>query len=599
MKMMTEFRLFLNTAALGAGQLSEFGKFARWLFAFGMSEYLRHHNVAGYEAIQQTKEKARNLIIPQAMKQMKIPDWAFTTYQNSDMILARDIDKLNNIFNNYLKNLSAIPMDEKQVFQQAVFMVRYAQMGWPATRLDTIERYAKALSKNLGGYFMKYVRLKAGTDNEFSGKEQIDALYDELEGIVKRLTGKKGLKIPTDRQKELKLTNGEEVKDLVRYNDIRKELKNLTNSSVYSVISEKMLPADKVAKEMEKQGFRDFPFPTSAEGYTGNVGLNKEGKIALFTPTGREVVGGVAPGSKIKMNPKYNAEKDDTFYFMFRAPNAIGDTRAYTTVFKDIKTEAKHVKTTTNAGSVARWVKAWERDVVTKDPMRYVPAAVALILYLTSARVGSRKENQSIKSGVHTYGISTLRKQHVRIGSSSIIFDYVGKKGMHQKHTLKMDTKINKRIGVILKELLAGKKKDDLVFAFKRPLSKQGAIQEVNPAFFRAYLKSTGVTINPHALRHIRGTSVTEDLLNSKAWSPSAKARTLVAKQREAETYIKEEILTNVAKILGHKSMKNGVEVPAWRTSIQAYVNPKVISDWFKEQGLGVPKWVPSKLSDD
>ena len=588
----------LETAAIGAGQLSEFGVFARFLFVLGVVEYLKVHNKAGYEEAAPLIARSRKFVQEQAMKMYRIPDWAYKEYKNSDAVLIRDIDSLNGIFNNYIKNVPAIPADEKEVFKQAVFMIRYIKQGWPATRLDTIERYAKALSKNLGLIFAKYIRLKAGTEGEFSGKEHIDNLYTELQNIVKQLTGKSGMTISTDRQKELKLKNGPEVQALIRYTDIRKELRTLTNNALYAIISEKHIPADKAAKEMEKQGFRDYPFPTSKEGYTGNIGINKEGKIALFTEQGKEIVGAVAPGSKVKMNPAYDPEKDSSYYFLFRAPGAVSDTRAYTKAFKNVKTEAKHTKTTTNTENVDRWVKAWERDLLNKDPMRHVPATVAMLLYLTSARIGTSKENRSLKGGAHTYGISTLRKQHVRIGSASIILDYVGKKGMHQKHTLKLDTKVNKRIATILKGLLDGKKKDDLVFAFERPTSRTGAVQEVNPTFFRQYLKSTGVTINPHALRHIRGTALTEDLLNSTEWRPSAKARTLTSKQREAEAFIKEKILTKVAQLLGHKSMKNGVAIDAWRTSIQSYINPVVISNWFREQNLGVPKWVPRKLEE-
>src|SRR5690606_15723663 len=104
---------------------------------------------------------------------------------------------------------------------------------------------------------------------------------------------------------------------------------------------------------------------------------------------------------------------------------------------------------------------------------------------------------------------------------------------------------------------------------------------------------------NPHALRHIRGTALTVELLASKEWKPSAKAKTLTARQREAENFIKETILTNVASLLGHKSTKNGIQVPQWRTSIQSYVNPAVVIDWFKGHRLEVPKWLKSIKPDD
>jgi hypothetical protein len=440
--------------------------------------------------------------------------------------------------------------------------------------------------------------LNKGTEKEFGGKHQIDALYTELETVVRKLVGKKGTSIPTDKIKELKLKDGDAIQYLIRYQDIRKELKTLTTSALYAILHDSHMHVDKVAKEMYRMGFRDLPFVTSSDGYKGHIGVDRKGNISLYTDSGRLLMGNIAPGSKVTMNIKYNAEQDDSFYCMYKAPKAVAYSRIYSTSFKQAMNEIKHEKTTSNASNVSRWVKAWERDLINKDPMRHVPATVAMILYLTSARVGTSKDNRSLKGGAHTYGISTLRKQHVRISSASIIFNYVGKKGMHQKHVLKLNTKVNKRLATILKWLLDGKNKDDLVFSFPRPLSKAGTIQEVNPAFFRSYLKSTGVTINPHALRHIRGTELTMKLLGENEWKPTAKAKTLTAKQRDAEDFIKTKILTQVANLLGHKVTKDGKQVPQWRTSVTSYVNPAVLIEWFKERNLGVPKWVPTKLEE-
>jgi len=590
---------FIELSALEAGKLTPFGTFTRWLFAKGMKEYFeKQGNKDAIDAIAPVVDKAWTYVQENAMKMYGIPIGALQ-YPRDPNWVSKHYTMLNAWFNNYIKDIPSVPSDEKEVFKQAIFMFKYAQIGFPNTRIDTLDKIAKAMSKKLGLISANYLRLKKGTEKEFSGKAHIDDLYTELESIVKKLTKKSGTRIPADLRKELKLKNGSEVQDLIRYDDIRKELKRLTDSSLYAIVSDSNMEADKAAKEMERQGFRDFPFPTSEEGYTGYIGLDKQGKLAMFTPGGKLIQGMVAPGSKVKMNPKYNEELDNTFYFVFRAPNAVSDSRGYTVNFKAIKTDEKHTKTETHADKVGLWVKAWERDLLNKDPMRHVPAAVAMLLYLTSARIGTSKDNRSLKGGAHTYGISTLRKQHVRVSGASIILDYVGKKGMHQKHTLKLDTKVNKRIATILKRLLEGKRKDDLVFSFVRPTSRQGTMQEVNPAFFRSYLKSTGVTINPHALRHIRGTELTKELLAAKEWKPSIKAKTLSAKQREAEAYIKEKILTQVANLLGHKSMKNGTAVPAWRTSIQSYINPAPIIEWFKGQRLEVPKWVPLKLNLD
>lgn len=582
-------------------ELTPFGYYARWVFVLGLMEYFRQYKGGNPEAIaalQPVLDRSKATVQSSFMKQLAFPYSFSPEALNVENKYKEDYTLINNWFNNYIKDLAAIPLAEKDIFRQGIFMLKNARIGFPSTRKEPLARIAKQLSKKLGLIYTEFVMLKKGTEDEFGGKQQIDDLYNELESIVRKLTGTKGTRIPTDKVKELKLKNGKEVQQLIRYEDIRKELKTLTNASMYAILNDTHMEADKVAKELQKRGFRDLPFVTSKDGYTGHIGVDRRGNISLFTEWGKLLQGNVAPGSKVTMNKKYNPELDDNFYAIFKAPNAVTSTRIYTAAFKQVKHDEKHEKTESNANKVSAWVKAWERDLMNKDPMRHVPAAVALILYLTSARVGTSKENRSLKGAAQTYGISTLRKEHVRIGSASIIFDYRGKKGMQQKHTMKLDNKVNKRIAVILKWLLAGKKKGDLVFSFERPLSRTGAIQEVNPAFFRSYLKSTGVTINPHALRHIRGTELTINLLNEKDWKPSVKARTLTARQREAENYIKHEIAEKVAKLLGHKTMKNGVEQPAWATSVKSYINPAVLVSWFKDRSLSVPKWIPASLDD-
>ena len=519
-------------------------------------------------------------------------------YDIDKSIPTNDAKGLSSWFNTYIRDSTIIPANEKEIFKNAIYIIRNGKYQNLISKKPILAKTAMQLSKKLGSIYNQYIMLSKGTDKAFSGKEQIDALYEQLNEVVKKLTGKRGVKIPTDKIKELKLKNGTDVASLVRYDDIRKELKTLTTSALYAILHDSHMQVDKVAKEMERMGFRDLPFVTSKDGYKGHIGVDKKGNISLYTDSGRLLIGNIAVGSKVTMNSKYDPELDDTYYCMFKAPNAVTTTRIYSAAFKQLKTEEKHEKTTSNASNVSRWVKAWERDLLNKDPMRHVPATVAMILYLTSARVGTSKETRSLKGGAHTYGISTLRKQHVRISPASIILDYVGKKGMHQKHVMKLDNKVNKRIATILKWLLEGKRKDDLVFSFERPLSRVGAIQEVNPAFFRSYLKSTGVTINPHALRHIRGTELTLKLLGENEWKPAAKNKTLTAKQKDAEDFIKTKILTQVANLLGHKVTKDGKQVPQWRTSVQSYVNPAVLIEWFKDKNLGVPKWIPAKLDE-
>lgn len=577
--------------------LSPFGKMARWLFVAGLYLHLTNTgNEQGVTEITPLMDRAYNSIEQGIFKVYRVPSWlweAKTAYH----YLPTKYAEFNKWFLAHIRDHEDISLDEKDLFRKGIYLVKTAETKQiPSTARDSIGLISRVLSDKLGTLFINYFTKKKGTAAEFEGKKGVENIYLELEILVKTLTNKKGTYIPPKEIKELKLTSEDQVVALEKYKQARKRLKTFSDATLYTLLSSGPADVDKAEKEMRNHGFRDMPFVTKGDGYKGKIGLDGKGKLAYFTQGGRLLYGMIAPNSKVKMNPKYNEELDDSFYLSFRAPNAVADSRIYSTSFKNVKTEEKHTKTTTNAGNVAQWVKAWERDIFVKDPMRYVPAAVAMILYLTSARIGTSKENRSLKGGAHTYGISTLRRKHVKLTTASIIFDYIGKKGMKQRHVLKLNDKVNKRLGVILSRLVKDKSPDDLVFSFVRPTSRAGAIQEVNPTFFRQYLKSVGVTINPHALRHIRGTELARELLASSAWSPSTKAKTLAAKQKEAETFIKDKILTKVAQLLGHFTTKDGKQIEAWRTSIQSYINPVLISDWFKEKRLAVPKWCPTKL---
>ena len=499
---------------------------------------------------------------------------------------------------NHLANVTAVPSEEKAMVRFAANLVKDAFEGvdWSSTKLATGEKYARKVSASLGNAFVDAFIKKDRSKSEI--KDDIVAAYKELKSLVKSVMGTAGMVIPTDKQKELKLSK-DGAMEYMRYRDLKAKINKSRNALLFGMVSEEPMDVDKAAKELLSHGYESTPFPTKADGFKGKVGVDESGKITLYTTAGKQLTGNVAEGSKVTMNPKYDPELDNAYYCRFRAPNAVSDTQIYTTTLKAANVEEKHTKTKTYAGDIGKWVKTWERDVILKDPMRHVPAAVALILYLTAARIGTSKENQSLTGKEQTYGISTLRKEHVRVSASSIILDYRGKKGMQQKHVIKLDNKIAKRLAVILKGLLEGKRKGDLVFSFPRPNSRTGAIQEVNPAFFRKYLKASGCPVNPHALRHIRGTNLAEQLIAERPWKPSAKARTLSQRQKEAEEFVKTKILTEVGRILGHFSTKNGKQELQWRTSIQSYVRPEPIIQWFKNHDLETPKWVPKKMEDE
>ena len=223
-------------------------------------------------------------------------------------------------------------------------------------------------------------------------------------------------------------------------------------------------------------------------------------------------------------------------------------------------------------------------------------ATAAVVLYWTGARVGSNATGMASKKGVEGFGILNLRIRHIKFTTTSVILEYAGKKGMHQKHILPMNDAAHKLVAKHLKQLAAGKGKEDLLFSV--PAKTKGKVTPLTFGLFSKYLKSNGFTMGAHKLRHVRGTSAVKRLLEENTWKPSKTATTLAKRQREAEKWIKEKVLVKIANILGHQSKNKttGVTTPAWQTSIKSYINPDVVRQWFVSNKLDVPNWVPNKL---
>jgi hypothetical protein len=113
-------------------------------------------------------------------------------------------------------------------------------------------------------------------------------------------------------------------------------------------------------------------------------------------------------------------------------------------------------------------------------------------------------------------------------------------------------------------------------------------------------MTSCGMSIKVHALRHIRGTELVRNILAKSPWKQPKAGSSLIARQRSADDYIKMNVLTKVGALLGHAAKsKTGEQTTVWRTSITSYVNPVPIINWYKEQKLEVPKWVPMKVEAD
>lgn len=83
-------------------------------------------------------------------------------------------------------------------------------------------------------------------------------------------------------------------------------------------------------------------------------------------------------------------------------------------------------------------------------------ALAAYIIYLTGMRPG---DVHSPKHSKDNKGLTTLTVNNIKIDGDSVVFDFIGKAGIHQVHEL-----TDRRTARHLRRLVKGKKPDDLVF---------------------------------------------------------------------------------------------------------------------------------------
>lgn len=580
--------------ATPAMALTPFGKIARYLFIVGIERYAKQMgDNDGANDVRRYTKQAFDVIDQSVLKTLyRIPRSRAASTPISVVPTEEQLAYLRTWYRDVIKEDVEISVEEKDLFRRAMAFITAGKDSTPSS-LKSNERVAWQVSTYLGQLYNDIVRLKK---DETDVVDKITTLTESAKRLTKQLTGSSTLKVDAKVSERAKLDPRVAI-DLTAYRGVVKKLKDHFDAIVKRDASSGPIPVSTLEKTLTNMGFEMMFFPTEKTGFRGMIGI-VAGKVTLFTSFGKQLAMNIPPDAKVVMNKKYNPELDDTYYLQYTAPNAVTTTSIYTAEYKGRANETKFEDVEANTQHVSKWVKAWKRDIASKDPMKRVPATVAYLLYMTGARVGSSTESLSKLGKERTYGISTLRVEHVKVTSASIILDYNGKKGVQQRHVLKIsDDPGYKLCAKTLLELKEGKKKDALLFEFPRPASRAGTLQAVNPSFFKSYLKSIGFVGKVHALRHIRGTALVRELLATEKFNPTGK--NLAARQKAADDYIKNKILTKAGELLGHKSTSKGVAVTAWRTSIQSYVNPRVVADWYTANKLVVPKWVPKTLEKD
>jgi integrase len=586
--------LRLMSVEQAAGVTTSVGKLGMYLMYYAILAFLKDKKATpGAQLIKDLKESHSRLPVAElgklGIKKFMLQASTDPQYLRNQLVDFREA-------NRSIREDVRIPEAERKLFTLAL---RVARADVSESAVKALEKAAWIISPELGAKVLKYATGSAETKAAKSGSSlKLKTMHAAVAAQVKQLGGS-GYTLSLDKA----VAARENKKTIATYNEylaLSREIKKIFDLEFRKMIvanNNKPMDADEASKKMAALGFQISYVPDSKIGFIGKVGIHL-GKLTLYTDSGSMLTSNISPGSKVTMNKNFDPEDEGAYYCAVKAPGAVGTQRVYTDKSRKAAVKQKFQKADNLEKILPRLLQAWKRDLQSQDPVTWMKATAAVILYWTGARVGSNATGMASRKGVEGFGILNLRIRHIKITNASVILDYAGKKGMHQRHTLPMNDANHKLVGKHLKQLIAGKGKEDLIFSV--PAKTKGKTIPLTFGLFSKYLKANGFTMGAHKLRHVRGTSVVKRLLSETTWKPSKTATTLAKRQREAETWMKEKVLVKIANILGHQSKNKttGKTTPAWQTSIKSYINPDVVRQWFISNKLDVPNWVPSKLED-
>ena len=157
--------------------------------------------------------------------------------------------------------------------------------------------------------------------------------------------------------------------------------------------------------------------------------------------------------------------------------------------------------------------KAMVKDM--KDPKKRNVATACYLIYRTAMRVGDEKDPEE----ADTVGATTLRKEHIKITSDAIEFDFLGKDSVRWQETVKA-VGDDKQFQENLKKLIEKKKPDEDIFhdITSRDVNKyfSGIVKGLTAKVFRTYQATT--VVKDYLVEHdnMKGKTANEKLYHAK-----------------------------------------------------------------------------------
>ncbi len=157
--------------------------------------------------------------------------------------------------------------------------------------------------------------------------------------------------------------------------------------------------------------------------------------------------------------------------------------------------------------------KAMVKDM--KDSKNSNVATACYLIYRTAMRVGDEKDEDE----ADTVGATTLRKEHIKITSDAIEFDFLGKDSVRWQETLKAEGD-DKQFQENLKKLIEKKKPSEEIFhnITSRDVNKyfSGIVKGLTAKVFRTFQATTKVMDYLKEHDNMKGKSPNEKLYHAK-----------------------------------------------------------------------------------
>lgn len=430
--------------------------------------------------------------------------------------------------------------------------VRLAVMG-----SDSAE---KRLDKNAGVLHEPLLNKMYVITDTHTQADTYNSLYTNLQEHVRQHGKVSGSVMPEtvlEKWREHAKKVGENLPQHQQYLDMRRHRRDIAQKAITNIIrnsGQTLLDVGTIRSELAHQGIQnDVP-----KWFVGKM----DDKGNFYTSGGLKLLG--KPLGEGRMNPKYNAETDEGYYCIYKAPFAQNETRISTEGLRSRGRVAKFGAVNEVLEDLDSYTNKWLPDLERGNTatLSGIAATVCEIIYQTSARISSVNAKTA---GERTYGITTLTRSHVRLTQTSITITYQGKKAGEQKHQIKFDTPRTQALHKVLVECLANKKPDDYLFPFRgKPLRSD----QLN-----TYLRELGFPhdFTIHVFRKLRGTAMAKKLMDK---CPLTQKST----ESEVNKWIEEQC-KKVGKALGHHK---GEEVTA-TTAIANYINPDVFLPVFQK----------------